>query len=67
MASGYASGSTKQAVKSVCDELEKSPSNTQPSSPVYGSGRSGEGAEAAKGSVPGFKDKKGGRSEKGAA
>jgi hypothetical protein len=66
MASGYASGSTKQSVKAVCDELETSPSKTQPSSPVYGSGRQGMGAESAKGSVPAFKDKKGGRSEKGA-
>ena len=60
MTSGYASGGSKQAVKSVCDELEKSPSNTQPSSPVYGNKRSGEGAESAGKQTGGFKNKKGG-------
>lgn len=66
MASGYASGASKEAVKSVIDGLETSPSKTQASSPVYGKGRSGMGAESAGGSVPAFKDKKGGRSGKGA-
>lgn len=60
MASGYASGSSKESVKSVIDGLEKSPSKSQGTSPVFGSGRSGEGVEAAKGSVPAFKNKKGG-------
>jgi len=62
--SGYASGGSKEAVKSVIDSLEVSPSKTQGTSPVFGDHRSGEGAEAAKGSVPGFKDKKGGSSKK---
>ncbi len=60
MASGYASGASKEAVKSVIDGLEKSPSKTQASSPIYGKGRSGEGAESAGKPVGGFKNKKGG-------
>ena len=60
MASGYASGASKEAVKSVIDGLETSPSKTQPSSPVYGKGRTGAGAESAGKPVGGFKDKKGG-------
>lgn len=64
MTSGYGSGGSKEAVKSVCDSLETSPSKTQGTSPVYGSGRTGEGSEAAAGSVPAFKGKKGGRSGK---
>lgn len=67
MATGYGSGSKKEEVASVINGLEVSPSKSQPSSPVYGKGRTGEGgAESAKESVPGFKDKKGGRSGKGA-
>jgi hypothetical protein len=64
MTSGYGSGGSKEAVKSVIDGLETSPSKTQGTSPVFGTHRSGEGVEAAKGSVPGFKDKKGGNSKK---
>jgi|HubBroStandDraft_2_1064218.scaffolds.fasta_scaffold148610_3 hypothetical protein len=65
MATGYGSGSTKEAVKSIIDGLETSPSKTQSSSPVYGTRRGGDGgAESAAKSVPGFKDKKGGRSGK---
>ena len=54
------SGSKKGEVASVINELEKSPSNTQPSSPVYGKGRTGAGAESAGKPVGGFKDTKGG-------
>ena len=65
MATGYGSGATKEAVKSIIDGLEVSPSKSQPTSPVYGTHRTGEGgAESAAKSVPGFKDKKGGRSGK---
>ena len=60
MASGYASGASKEAVKSVIDGLEKSPSKTQASSPIYGKKRSGAGAESAGKATGGFKDKKGG-------
>jgi hypothetical protein len=60
MASGYASGASKDAVKSIIDGLEKSPSKSQSSSPVYGNKRSGGGAESAGKSTGGFKDKKGG-------
>jgi hypothetical protein len=60
MSSGYASSASKESVKSVIDGLEKSPSKTQPSSPVYGNKRSGSGAESAGKSTGGFKDKKGG-------
>lgn len=59
MTSGYASGGSKEAVKSVIDGLEKSPSKSQPSSPVYGSGRMGEGAESAGKPTGGFKKGKG--------
>lgn len=57
-------GPNKSEVKSCIDELEKSPSKTQASSPVYGTHRTDGGAESAAMSVPGFKDKKGGRSGK---
>ncbi len=60
MASGYASSASKEAVKSVIDGLEKSPSNTQPSSPIYGNKRGGEGSESAGKPTGGFKNKKGG-------
>jgi hypothetical protein len=60
MASGYASSETKESVKSVIDGLEKSPSKSQPSSPVYGNKRGGGGAESAGKSTGGFKEKKGG-------
>lgn len=60
MTSGYASGGSKETVKSVIDGLEKSPSKGQSTSPVYGKGRKGAGAESAGKSVGGFKDKKGG-------
>ena len=64
MTSGYASGGSVQSVKSEIDSLETSPSKTQPTSKVYGTGRTNGGADSASGSVPGFKDKKGGRSGK---
>jgi len=64
MTSGYGSGGSKESVKSVIDGLETSPSKTQGTSPTYGTHRSGEGVEAAKGSVPAFKEKKGGSSKK---
>ena len=66
MTSGYGSGGSVDSVQSEINKLETSPSKTQKSSPIYGKGRGGAGAESATGSVPGFKDKKGGRSEKGA-
>ena len=60
MATGYGSGASKESVKSVIEGLEKSPSKSQPSSPVYGKGRTGTGAESAGKPTGGFKDKKGG-------
>jgi hypothetical protein len=60
MATGYGSGSKKEEVKSCIDSLETSPSKSQPSSPVYGKGRSGAGAESAGKPTGGFKNKKGG-------
>lgn len=67
MTSGYGSGGSVDSVQAEINKLETSPSKNQPTSKVYGTRRTNGGADSASGSVPGFKDKKGGRSEKGAS